>query len=342
MRVWFNHWFSTAYHLINMIKLGDSEEYCFIGTSTNPSAIYKTVCNEWYDEPKDITASEYIDFCTDFCVQHNIDIFVPRRYLTEIIKNKDKFTELGVKLFANTNSELVEILDDKKRTYEFFEKRIPEIVPVFKIAHSYNEFCEYYEEIAKTGSRVCYKLIEDEGARSFRVIDNSIETIDALLIKPGMKITLNAAKSIISQYDFHIPILLMPYLSGVEISVDCIYTKEKNLIIPRYKTNKRYSEIILNDEVIDLCDKILSFLNKDNATMNMPMNIQFKKEQGKLYLLEINPRMSGGLQLSCKATNINLPSVAMGELLDKQVNWEYPKDFTPQKVAHIETPIVIN
>ena len=342
MRIWFNHWFSTAYHLINMIKLDSSEEYSFIGTSTNPSAIYKTVCNEWCDEPKEITAPEYINFCTAFCIRHNIDIFVPRRYLTEIINNKEKFSKLGVKLFANTNPELVEILDDKQKTYDFFEERIPEIVPVFKIAHSYNEFCEYYEEVAKTGSRVCYKLIEDEGARSFRVIDNSIETIDSLLIKPGMKITLNAAKSIISQYNFIIPILLMPYLSGVEISVDCLYNKEKNLIIPRYKTNKRYSEIILNDEVIGLCDKILYFLNEDKPTMNMPMNIQFKKEHGKLYLLEINPRMSGGLQLSCKATNINLPSVAMRKLLNKEVSWEYPKDFMPRKVAHIETPIVIN
>lgn len=77
---------------------------------------------------------------------------MPRRYLTEIV-NKDKFSKLGVKLFANTNPELVEILDDKQKTYDFFEERIPEIVPVFKIAHSYNEFCEYYEEVAKTGSK---------------------------------------------------------------------------------------------------------------------------------------------------------------------------------------------
>lgn len=52
--------------------------------------------------------------------------------------------------------------------------------------------------------------------------------------------------------------------------------------------------------------------------------------------------MSGGLQLSCKATNINLPSVAMRNLLNKEVSWGYPKDFIPQKVAHIENPSVID
>ena len=37
--------------------------------------------------------------------------------------------------------------------------------------------------------------------------------------------------------------------------------------------------------------------------------------KGKLYLLEINSRMSGGLQLSCKATGINIPSIAINQLL---------------------------
>lgn len=66
MRIWFNHCFSAAYHLINMIKLDNSEEYSFIWTSTNPYAIYKTVCNDWYDEPKEITAPEYINFAQLF------------------------------------------------------------------------------------------------------------------------------------------------------------------------------------------------------------------------------------------------------------------------------------
>ena len=39
MRIWFNHWFSTAYHLINMIKDGDPDKFYFIGTSTNPVAM---------------------------------------------------------------------------------------------------------------------------------------------------------------------------------------------------------------------------------------------------------------------------------------------------------------
>lgn len=116
------------------------------------------------------------------------------------------------------------------------------------------------------------------------------------------------------EYDFEISILLMPYLSGVEISVDCVATANGNLIIPRYKTSKRYSEIISSKRIISMCDKIVHELNTNND-MNMLMNIQFKMENDKPYLLEINPRMSGGLQLSCKAIGINLPHIALNELL---------------------------
>ena len=83
------------------------------------------------------------------------------------------------------------------------------------------------------------------------------------------------------------------------------------------------------------CDNIMNYLK-----VQMPMNIQFKINDGKLYLLEINPRMSGGLQLSCKATGIILPSIAINQLLGHEIKWEYPK-FDSRKVAHIETPVIV-
>ena len=335
MRIWFNHWFSTAYHLINMIKDGDPGKFYFIGTSTNPVAMYKKVCDEWYEEKDGMNAEEYIAFCLEFCKEHKVDVFVPRRYLVEVVKHREKFEEIGVKVFAHNDSDIIVMLDDKQKTYEHFREIDTEIIPEICIAHSFDEFCNCYEKLQKLYERVCYKLVIDEGARSFRVIDNNINTLKGVLEKPGSKVTYEMAKQILSQYDFENPMLLMPYLSGVEISVDCLATPSGNLIIPRYKTNKRYSEVIFGKEIMQKCDHIMNCLG-----VKMPMNIQFKINEGKLYLLEINPRMSGGLQLSCKATGINLPSIAMNQLLGKNIEWEYPQ-FDSRKVAHIETPVIV-
>ncbi len=335
MRIWFNHWFSTAYHLINMIKDSDPEKFYFIGSSTNPVAIYKKVCEEWYDEKDGLNADKYIDFCLNFCKAHNVDVFVPRRYLVEVVKNRKDFENIGVKIFAHNDADIIAMLDDKQKTYEYFKQIDTEIIPKICIAHSFDEFCNCYEELQQLYERVCYKLVIDEGARSFRVIDNRIDSIKGILEKPGSKVTYGMAKQILSQYDFETPMLLMPYLSGIEISVDCLSTISGNIIIPRYKTNKRYSEVVFSEDIMQKCDHIMNCLG-----VKMPMNIQFKINDGKLYLLEINPRMSGGLQLSCKATGINLPSIAMNQLLGNHIEWKYPL-FDSRKVAHIETPVIV-
>lgn len=336
MRLWFNHWFSTAYHLINMIKDGDPGKFCVVGSSINQNAVYKRACDEWYYEPDGMSAKDYIAFCITFCMEHSIDVFVPRRFLVDVVKNADQFENIGVKLLADTCITTIEMLDNKISTYDFFRRIYPECIPEVFVARSIDEFIEAYEVLKGRASRVCYKLVVDEGARSFRVIDDRIEHPSALLEKPGAKITWAAAQRVLHQYDFANPMLLMPYLSGVEISADCLATPTGKLIIPRYKTNKRYSEVKFKPGVIDMCARIM-----DTLELKMPMNIQFRMNEGKLYLLEINPRMSGGLQLSCEATGINMPSIAINQMLGIEKEWSYPS-ITSQRVAHIETPICLD
>lgn len=336
MKIWFNHWFTTAYHLINLIKDGDPGAYTVIGSSTNPNAIYRQACEEWYPEADDIGPEEYVDFCLSFCKEHSVDIFAPRRFLVDVVKHGDAFRAIGVKLLADTSCHTVQMLDDKMSTYAFFRQHFPQCVPEVRVAYSLGEFLAAYDELKGRSTRVCYKLAVDEGARSFRVVDEGVEGAGALLYSPGAKITLAAARKVLEQYDFSVPMLLMPYLGGVEISVDCLATSKGNLTIPRYKTNSRFSQVTFDPGLMELCGKIM-----DALQLKMPLNIQFKMEGEALYLLEINPRMSGGLQLSCMASGINIPNIAVNQLLGIEKDWHYP-EVSARKVAHLETPICLD
>lgn len=335
MKIWFNHWFSTAYHLIHLMCEGQRENFTIIGTNKNPLAVYMQACDEWYSEPEDISAEQYIDFCIEFCKAHSVDIFVPRRFLPEIIRHQSAFDAIGVRLFANTNTEMMDILDDKQKTYDFFTQKGADCIPETIVAHNMEEFRLAYEHLNNGKTRVCYKLVQDEGARSFRVIDDRIDTAAGLMERPGSKVTFAMARKIMEQYDFSNPVLLMPYLSGVEISVDCLKTDSGNIIIPRYKTNARYSEVRLSEAIMQQSETLYKMTGLD-----MPANIQFKKEGDKPYLLEINPRMSGGLQASCLATGINIPRIALGKLLGQFSEWHYP-EIRFRKIANIETPICL-
>ena len=336
MRIWFNHWFSTAYHLINLIRDGNPGKFQFVGSNKNDYAIYKLACDEWHREPVEISAADYVDWCLDFCRAHSVEIFVPRRFLTEIAQCVEDFNRIGVKVLVG-DGRLMKILDDKISTYEFFSAGgLGEIVPPYKIATNFDEFNAACDALKTADNRVCYKLAADEGALTFRVIDDTIEKISALHNMPNMKVTRAAAKKILAGYDFKIPLIVMPYLAGREISVDCLMTPRGNIIVPRFKTNQRYSEIKFDAEIIAVAEKILRLMN-----LRVPVNIQFRTHDEKIFLLEINPRMSGGLQLSCLAAGVNIPDIAVNQLLGLEKIWEPPsKKFC--RVANIESPVIID
>ena len=51
IRIWLNHWFSSAYNIINLIKK-DEKDFYIIGSSRNNNSVVKSVCDEWYQEPE--------------------------------------------------------------------------------------------------------------------------------------------------------------------------------------------------------------------------------------------------------------------------------------------------
>lgn len=337
VRLWFNHWFSTAYHIINLIRESEPGRFHIIGSNAKKEALYRRACDEWFTEPDGLSEKDYVDFAVDFCAAHRVDVFVPRRNLAAIAENRSRFEALGVKLLCDEDSSLIRLLDDKDLTYRRISEFGAACVPPYRIADSAESFTQAVAEIGRVAERVCYKLTQDEGAQSFRIIDDRrVLGPKALKEKPGFKLTLAQATAVLEQYDFSVPMMVMPYLDGDEISADCMMTPTGPIVIPRFKTGKRYSIIRYDAEIIRFCTDLMEQLG-----LVMPCNIQFRTGKEGTYLLEINPRMSGGIQLSCLASGINLPGVAVHQLLGEQLPWRMPENLQPMKAANLETPILL-
>lgn len=99
IRIWMNHWFSTAYNIVNLIKQDDPDFYV-IGTNENYNSPIRTVCDEWYQEPT-LKDDEYVEHCLEFCQDHHVDVFLPRRGMLEISKQKSQFEALGTKVMVD-------------------------------------------------------------------------------------------------------------------------------------------------------------------------------------------------------------------------------------------------
>lgn len=334
MRIWFNHWFSTAYHLIRLMRQGTGGHVVFIGSNSNASGVYRQVCDEWFPE-EELPKEAYLEFCLDFCSKHNIDVFVPRRGLEVVADASERFTAQGVRLLAERRGKLVQMLADKAQTYSYFNTHMPEIVPEYRLVRSIDQFRAACDALTSASGRLCYKLCLDEGAQSFRVIDDSIESVKAIYAKPGTKVTRRSAEAILSEYDFSVPLLVMPWLSGADVSVDCLDTDAGRIMLPRFKVG-RYNVVQRDERIMALCDAMMDLLQPE-----MPVNIQFKLEGSEPWLLEVNPRMSGGLQLACEATGINLPALALRKLMGESVSWHYPEPWLPAGVVNLETPVVV-
>lgn len=340
-RIWFNQWFTTVAHFINMLRSNmDGYEFKVYGTSTNRDALYLSYCDVAYQEPN-INGEEYILFCLDFCRKHHIDIFVPRKENVLIAKHLNKFHQLGVRVLVCPNAKLMERLDNKEETYRYIlnhpilRKYIP--IPDYFIVENGEAFTKAYHILKNKGHKVCFKPVIGEGGNGFRIVRDKAESIEELFYQgTSANISYKHACEILFQQPKFPPLMISEYMDGYEYSIDCLaYDGVLMAAIPRKKEIGRIRELENNKELIEVARKI-------NDVLNIPFayNIQVKYKDGVPKLLEINPRMSGGLHYSCLA-GINIPYQAIKLLLEGKKAIEVFQPHFGVRSSYLEKEVIL-
>lgn len=341
MKLWFNRWFTTVSHYIEMIRENpDNRKFSIYGTHPNKDALYLQYCDFAFVEP-DISGNEYIEFCLDFCQVHQIDIFIPRKENILISKRLAEFTAIGVKVLVCPNAELMEIMDDKAAAYDAILKKKQEGKETFTIPDYYTvknveEFNYAYRNLKKNGHNVCFKPSVGEGANGFRVIKEQMESVNQLFYGGiGFRIPYKYACEILGQQESFPELMVMEFLEGTEYSIDCLATSDNLLTaIPRMKGEGRVRELIDHRELIQLAHAF-----HKEFPLPYAFNIQVKYNNGEAKLLEINPRMSGGMHISC-LSGINIPYLAIKILLGEKIKPISPKFGI--RASHLEKEIILH
>lgn len=340
MKIWFNRWFSTVYHYISMIRDNpDGREFMIYGTHPDKDALYLQNCDHAFVEPE-VDGEEYIQFCLEFCKTHGIDIFIPRKENVEISRNLSRFEELGVKVLVCPDADLMEMMDNKALMYTSIlqkqneGKRLVEI-PDHYVVDNVSDFQMAYEQLRARGKKVCFKPVVGEGAFGFRVVKDEIDPITQLLKQASsFRIPYKYACEILSQEETFPQMLVMEFLEDTEYSIDCIADNGTlHAIVPRMKGNGRIRELVENPELIQIAKDIYK-----EYPVPYVFNIQVKYHEGVPQLLEMNPRMSGGLHISC-LSGINFPYLAVKLLLGEEIEPLVPKYGI--RASHLEQEIII-
>lgn len=332
IRVWFNHWFSTSYRLIELMKEDAIEQIYVIGSNQQKDSVIQKVCDEWYEEPG-ISGEEYIIYCLDFCREHKVDVFVPRREMTDISRNRERFEAIGIKVMVDDYS-MIKLLNDKAAAYNFFKDCKELHIPDFLIVNTMEQFEQAYRKLRVDYDQVCIKFVKDEGGMSFRKVAEQVDSFKRLRVYQGTEISYEMLIETLKHAGEFDDMMVMPYLSGNEISVDCLQTKKGLIAVPRNKGAARHELIEYDQEILEMTRLIM-----DKTQLKYPCNIQFKLKNHVPYLLEINTRMSGGLQMSCLAADVNIPNIALNKLLGRDIDWTM--DRSERIVSYIEIPQMI-
>lgn len=328
MRVWVGHWFSTAYHFINSLK--EAGAYV-IASNYRDTCVYKTNADEFYIEPEILDDKEYIDYCLDFCKEHNVELILPRKHIKAMSLNKDKFAEIGVKLACEDSINVYELFESKLKTASYFKDFDGFLVPEQIGIKTLKEFKDAYKELQERYGLVCIKQDIDEGGQSYKLISERAPKLERLRENNGLVYSYDYICSCLNCVDSFSTQVLMPYLNGVEISVDCFGVDSEHFYaVPRQKLSNRVTRLEPNSKLFSICKEFW-----ERTGLKCPFNIQFRYHNDALYLLEVNLRLSGG---SWKAKEVGVDFIKL--LYNYYLGLDLPKincnNFTRCDLSNIE------
>lgn len=268
----------------------------------------------------------YIDRIIAICKKHNINILLSLNDLELPILSREnsRFDEIGVKLIISS-LEIIDICFDKYKTAQYIES-----LGLF-VPKTYVDLEEAKNAISegKLSFPLVLKPRWGSGSIGIEFVDDEedLEVVYKLLQKRIKKSILSAA-SVGNDY-----ILIQEKIKGAEYGLDIMndlngnhiaVSVKKKLAMRAGETDKA---ITVNNEEVYAIGKTIG----ENLHHIANLDCDILEENGKYYVLELNPRFGGGFPFSYEA-GVNMPKAiiewAKGNYVDKNLLCpEYNRTF---------------
>lgn len=307
-RVWFNKTFSSVAAAIRLVREADVVgDYHIVCSSTNPYAPAFLAAHESAIEPSGLKGEAYLDWCLDFCRENSIGIFVPGKEASLVSAARGRFAAQGTRVLCAASQEVLHVLHDKAHFYQTVDLKLAPPA-AFRVVENVEQFDAAYRELREVHAKLCIKPSVSVYGLGFSVVDEERSCAQLLLEGVQYHIGLDDLRRGFAAMDGFRTMLVMEYLDGHEYSVDCVGDNGRLVCaIPRKK-----ALVAGQWQTIDMRGDILESTRQLTAAygLNGVFNVQFREGQNGLGLLEINPRMSGGIAMACLA-GPNLPYLAL-------------------------------
>ena len=321
IRVWFNRTFSSVHAAISLIRSADQDgRFHIIYSNANPHATAGRVACAFELEPRGVNGADYIEWCLAFCLLHDVHIFIPGKEAPLIAGAHARFAAQGTRVLSAASEDVLNLMHDKARFYASVD--LPSAPPAdCRVFETVTEFDTAYAELRTHHAQLCVKPSRSVFGLGFAILDEQRNSAALLLAGAQYHIGLDDIRRGLAQLGTFRTMLLMEYLDGAEYSVDCVGDDGRLVCaISRKKsaTAGQGQVIEMRADIVQACTQLAAAYG-----LNGVFNVQFREGGDKLRLLEINPRMSGGIGMACVA-GPNLPYIALCGFVDGYQNIDVP------------------
>lgn len=270
---------------------------------------------------------DFIPRVLQIAKEESIDILIPcvTRELLKFSESRELFENEGICVGVLT-PESLEVSNDKGKLLSAMRNagmRVPE----FYVADSWGEIDEGIRKIGYPKAGFCIKAVTGNGSRGVRLVDPFVSKSRLFFDeKPnGMYTSINDLRELFSgMQSFPKQMMVMELLNGDEYSVDIVARNGQTLAAVARKglsvvsSNQTSSVVVDRDDLISQCGEVVNLLDLSG---NIGFDIKCD-DNGTPYIIEINPRFTGGI-VTCLAAGANMPWLGIKSWLNMPV--EQPK-----------------
>ena len=281
--------------------LGDKGE---VHIANSDSLTPARVHTKYFIQTPLIYSSEYIPFLLNYCQNHNIKIVLSLFDvdLPVLAKNKKKFEQKGIQVIVSS-SEVIDICNDKLKTFQFCEKKgllTPRtFVSIKNAVQGINEGLVNFPLIIKPRW----------GMGSIGIfVANNLEELKVLYKKSLNEIS-NSYLKYESRENLHQSVLIQEYLLGEEFGLDVINNLNEEYVntIVKKKHSMRAGETDCAETVkYPELEALGEYISKSLKHIGN-LDVDIFRVGNKHYILEMNARFGGGYPFSHMA-GVRLPT----------------------------------
>ena len=327
MKIWYTKGLSNTAHAIRLLREGYGASISVMASHTIPDAPIAQTADQFLIEPLDLAG--YPEWVLETATALDVDLVIAQRRPDLFADFRDAFESAGIRLQLPADPKALRVID-RKDLFGMEMETIGLPCPDFEIFKTLEEFDQASSMMLEDGlapDGFCVKPARGIFGSGFRALRDEGSDMQRLLANEFYEISTGRFRDMLAEAQMPEDMLLMRFLPGVERSVDFL-CRDGEMMSGVSRVKHKTGQLLETEGYAR------------HFGLNGICNMQTRENaDGEQSILEVNPRMSGGMQISCLA-GINLPAWNVALALDLRPDTEIPRGRNGLIVGVEETPVI--